>query len=172
MGPLCWESWAGHCLGTAGRHLWALAGGQCRTESRPGQVACGRVTGSSPVPGRRLVLLRWGSPLRARVEWKGHELPTCPGGRSCSHLHSARGWAHTWPRIKFSTDDSIPALPELFPITWVCQLLAFLGKVGTTLVAPPSSVSGLEFPGSCPASIVHWVPGAGLGVVTYTVPLT
>lgn len=43
-----------------------------------------------------------GHPLAARTWW----------GLLSAHLPSARGQAHAWPRMKFSSDSSGPASPE------------------------------------------------------------
>lgn len=82
-----------------------------------------------------------GSPHPGALQWG--ELPV-----ASTHLPSARGQAHAWPGLKFSTADSGPASPELAShhlseLAWVCLCSPFLERCGPVLRCPLPAPGGL-----------------------------
>lgn len=102
-----------------------------------------------------LCVCEWAHPLRRPGGLHPAVLPRggLPGVRvetGFCHLPSARGQAHAWLRMSFSTGGCSLSSPEpashhLSESAWVCQPLPFPGKVWTIPVAP-SQLSGVWAP--------------------------
>lgn len=92
-------------------------------------------------------------PQHAHVPWQPAPPLGCNGVSSPwswltllpTQLPSARGWAHAWHAMTFSTAGCGPATPELAShhlseSAWMCPHLPFLERCGPFLRCPPSSL--------------------------------